>query len=712
LEKKLQHKVFRTFNKLSFITLLFINTTQLNAKTDEVLSSISNDIEHFNEVATNTKQNEHYQPYIISVFQGKELEKLGITNLKQALELVPGIDMATDNFNNQTPIARGSNSLAYGQTKLFIDNVLVNNLFFDAYSEYLGLPIEMIKRIEVVRGPGSKTNGITAYAGSIHIITYAEDFKGFESNDKLVFKYGSYDYRMGGFVKTFKTDDLKVFIDFYYQEDDKKISSGPDGYSQGSMSIPAIGIDNRSLSQNGDAPLWLKDYSLSTNITYKDFHLKARILEHTQGSAYGINLSLPQESDRLKLPSYYLELGYNTDINDFKVDVKAGVKYDAFDSKAKLAPDGLNFIDMVQLNTYHTFSPPIPFPNGIYGEHLSKQRTLYQSAYLTYNGFDKHTITTGYRLIKEETIDMVSKLSNWATGEAALVDYTDIFPFFDKNAKRNTYIFSMQDEFYLNDNLSFLYGFNYERTSYQDAGFEPRVSMVYQLDSNNIFKAIYSRAHRNPSWQEMFTMHNSARVGSTDLKPEKVDAFELAYIQNYSSDTYLQANLFYLLNKDQIYNSATNPVYKNVVDTDIYGLELEYKGHFNSEDQFYINYSYVNGTTNINDTGLHEHIPNISHHLAKAYYIYNLYDSLSLSGVARYVSSKDRASNDTRDKLKGYSTLDATINYNNLKYNYEIMLSVKNIFEADVRYLSSPNTYTEDYTQEGRNFLVVIKKEF
>ena len=170
---------------------MLICLTNLDAKTDDILSSISNDMEHFNEVATVTKENESYQPYIISVFQGKELEKLGISNLKEALELVPGVDMATDNFNNQTPIFRGSNSLAYGQTKLFIDDVLVNNLFFDAYSEYLGMPVEMIKRIEVVRGPGSKTDGINAYAGSIKVITYAEDFKGFESDDKLVFKYGS-----------------------------------------------------------------------------------------------------------------------------------------------------------------------------------------------------------------------------------------------------------------------------------------------------------------------------------------------------------------------------------------------------------------------------------------------------------------------------------------------------------------------------------------
>ncbi|MDQ1244906.1 MAG: outer rane receptor for ferrienterochelin and colicin [Campylobacterota bacterium] len=684
-------KVIRTI--LPLLTCL----TGLSAQTDNLIESISGEMEQFNKVATATKQNEHYQPYIISVFQGDELEKLGISNLKEALLLVPGVDMATDNFNNQTPIFRGSNPVAYGQTKLFIDGVSVNNLFFDAYSEYLSFPIEMIKRIEVVRGPGNKIDGFNAYAGSINVITYAEDFKGLGSDDKLVFKYGSHDYKMGGFFKTYKTNDLKVFVDFSYQEDDKKLPSGPDGLSQGALSLLPV-IDNRALSQTGDAPLWLEEYSLGTSIEYRDFSLKARMLEHTQGSAYGINLALPQESDRVKLPSYYLDLGYDKEIGDFEVNIDAGIKYDAFDSYSKLAPDGLNL--------------GVIFQDGIYGEHFAAQQTLYQSSYLKYDAIDKHLLTAGYRLIKEETIDMRSKLSNRATGDVELVDYTDTLPFFDKDAERNIFIFSLQDEFQFGDDISFIYGFNYEQTSYKDAGFEPRVSMVYQRDEENIFKTMYSRSHRNASWQEMFTMNNRARVGSTELNPEIVDAFEVAYIRKFSADTYLQTNLFYLFNKDQIYNSSTNPVYRNDVDTDIYGFELEYKGNISSVDELYLNYSYVDGKSYTQDEGRSESIPNVAHHLAKGYYVYNLSSDLSLSGVVKYVGSKDRVFGDTRDKAEAYSTADTSLHYKDKKHDYSLTLSIKNIFNTDVTYPSAPNTYIEDYAQEGRTFLITLKKEF
>lgn len=708
----MKHDLLRSVLIVS--ALSFISFTNSNAQNNDILNSITSDLNHFNTVATITKQNEHYQPYIISVFKGKELEELGISNLQEALQLVPGVDISTDNMNIKTPIFRGSNSLAYGQSKLFIDDILVNNLFFDSYSEYLGMPIEMIKRIEVIRGPGSKTNGVNAYAGSIKVITYAEDFQDFESPDKLVFKFGSDDYRMGGFIKKFKTKNLDATIDFYYQEDDRKLYGGQDGYSTGSMSITGV-YDNTGLSQKGDVPVWNKDYSIGLNLKYKDFTLKGRHLDHTQGSAYGINLSIPKDEDRLKLPNSYLELGYDKTLGDFDIEIKAGVKYDAFDSQAKLAPDGLVFMDAYQYSqtgSLAVLTTPITFPNGIYGEHLAKQRTLYQSSYLTYDGFEDHTITAGYRVLKEETIEMVSKLSDWATGNVALVDYTNTYPFFDKDAKRYTQIFSLQDQYQYSEKLHFMYGFNYEKTSYENAGLEPRISVVYQQNLENIFKGSYSRAHRNPSWQEMFTMNNSARRGSTDLKPEIVDAFELAYIKKFSTNTYLQSNLFYLMNQDQIYNSATNPVYRNVLDTDIYGLELEYSTHITASDKLYLNYTYVTGESEIKDTGVKTDLSNIAHHLAKGYYIYKLNDNFSLSSIVRYVSSKERISGDTRSKVPAYTTVDATLNYKNHKDNYDITIGVKNIFDDDVTYPSPPNTYVEDYTQEGRTFFITLRKEF
>ena len=140
-----------------------------------VTQQIDRDLELFTKAATETKANEPYQPYIISVLNGKRLEKLGIATLGEALELIPGVDIATDLMDMKSPVFRGSNPLAFGQVKLLIDGMLANDTFIDGFAGYLYMPIEMIKRIEVVRGPGRRTDGINAYAGSIQVITYAEE---------------------------------------------------------------------------------------------------------------------------------------------------------------------------------------------------------------------------------------------------------------------------------------------------------------------------------------------------------------------------------------------------------------------------------------------------------------------------------------------------------------------------------------------------------
>jgi len=60
------------------------------------------------------------------------------------------------------------------------------------------MPIEFIKRVEVIRGPGNEGSEVASYAGSINVITYAEDM----SKDGLVFaKVGSDKFRTGGFRK-------------------------------------------------------------------------------------------------------------------------------------------------------------------------------------------------------------------------------------------------------------------------------------------------------------------------------------------------------------------------------------------------------------------------------------------------------------------------------------------------------------------------------
>lgn len=672
---------------------------QISSITDQITS----DLEHYTRVATATKANEAYQPYIITAFDGKDLEKLGISTLREAIDLLPGTDFATDLLDNATPVFRGSNPFAYGQVKLLIDGMLVNNTQFESFSPYLYMPIEIIKRIEVVRGPGSRTEGINAYAGSIQVFTYAEAFDKDEAINRVFAKVGSYETGSGGFAVSTGEGDFRFHADAYFLRDNKRLYAGPDTLATGAFNfaMPGYVIDNTPLAQSGNAPLQTETHALGIQLDYRAFSLKARGTHISRGGAYGINAMLPRDNDRAQMPSYLVELGWNDTFGNVEATVKAGVKYDSFESKSWLAPGG-----------FELPSPSDPlyskvlYAEGFYGFHESDQRLIYQSTYLKYRGFEGHMLTVGYRAQREETLDVKTVTTDRETG-TGLTDYSSTLPFVYPDGRRDTLTFSLQDQTEFGPQVGLLYGINIEKTSLTDIQYDPRVSLVYQSDINHIFKAIYSHSHRNPSWQELYTMNNSARIGNTDLKPETVDAFELAMIRKFGERGYLQADLFYLMNRNQIDKNNNEHEYRNAHDTDLYGFEIEWNTHLGSRDRLYASYAYVDG---VDSDG---NVPaDIAHHLAKASYIFAFTPALSAATIVKYVGSKRRVAGDARSDTDAFATADATLRYALPEQQLSFTLTGRNLFDAQGVYPSEPYTYVNDYPREGRTFLMTFMKEF
>ncbi len=561
------------------------------------------------------------------------------------------------------------------------------------------MPIELIKRIEVTRGPGGISNGVNAYAGSIRVITYAEHLSVDSSPNKVVAKAGSYNYRMGGAVYRYAKGDFSIHADFSYQKDDKSLAVGKDALSTG-----RYGAINEPLSREGDAPLWMRNYMVGLRLQYGAFRFDARTLYNERGSAYGINGMLPQPKDHAKFPFSYLQAAYENTIDDLSFNVNGGVKFSAFKSASMLAPEGLVF--PVTLTPSGFIDQPLVFPDGFYGIHEVNQRQIYQSAFASYSGFSSHRLDIGYYIAEEKTLKEVTITTDRSDG-VGLVDYSSTLPFTDPNAKRTTWRLFFQDRYRYSEKLTFQAGINIEKNSNISTQVNPRVSAVYQPDGSNVYKLIYSRSIRTPSWQEVYTLNNSARVGNHDLDPERVNAWEAAYVHRFGLDEFIQINLFYLKNSDQIDNLNSDYQYRNSGSSDIWGATLEYKTHVLNSGRFYFSYTWLNGKKS-DDRPL----DNAAHNLAKMTYYMPLSDRWSTGTIVRYVGSKRRAWYDYRsDEVPAYSTLDLTLGYNRSK-EYKVQLSVKNLFDATIRYPSEPYNYDSDFPAEGRTVMLTFTKAF
>lgn len=108
-------------------------------------------------------------PAGILVITGEELELRGARSLAEALESVPGLEVAHQ--ADEGPL--GSSAALWGLREFDAYSVLVDGVpvggVYNPNTAFI--PIEEIDRIEVQKGPNAVLYGQTAFAGIIHVVT-------------------------------------------------------------------------------------------------------------------------------------------------------------------------------------------------------------------------------------------------------------------------------------------------------------------------------------------------------------------------------------------------------------------------------------------------------------------------------------------------------------------------------------------------------------
>jgi vitamin B12 transporter len=112
------------------------------------------------------KENSH----TIQIITAEDIQKLGVTNVADALQQVAGVDVRRQGVNGMQAdlYIRGG---GFDQTLLLIDGIKVDDPQTGHHTLNLALPIEVIKRIEVIKGPAARIFGQNAFTGAVNIVT-------------------------------------------------------------------------------------------------------------------------------------------------------------------------------------------------------------------------------------------------------------------------------------------------------------------------------------------------------------------------------------------------------------------------------------------------------------------------------------------------------------------------------------------------------------
>jgi iron complex outermembrane receptor protein len=267
-------------------------------KTNEILEEIKwLQAEAVITIATKHKTPISKAPGIATVITSKQIKQMGFRTLVDILKLVPGFYISMDETGEREIAVRGVLDDASQKIKILIDGHSINDVWRGGATwNFDDLVVENIKRIEVIRGPGSALYGQNAFLAVVNIITKdTEDIDGFQvtasggsfstQNYNLLFGREFGDLKISGFLDYFDTEgfDRKIEQDILFPE--------PFSMSPG-----------RSQNEKEKTDLNLK-------LSYKNLELNGKYMKKRREDYIGVGDALNNDTD-LKDTYFFTELAY------------------------------------------------------------------------------------------------------------------------------------------------------------------------------------------------------------------------------------------------------------------------------------------------------------------------------------------------------------------------------------------------------------------
>ncbi len=545
-------------------------------------------------------------PASVTIVTADDIQKFGYRTLADLLRSVRGINVSYDRNYSYAGLRGFSSTGDYNSRFLVqIDGHRINeNIYNQALigTEFI-LDIDLIDKVEIIRGSGASLYGSNAFFGVINIVTKNSSKFG---QPQIAGAYGSYDSFKGrlSYGRQFESG-LELAL------------SGTDYYSKG-QNLYYSEFDNSTtpggISSNSDGD---KSGTLFGRMKYGPLTLESAWVSRDKTlptGAYGTDFNNPNTFTVDK--SWYLDLKYHQTV------------YKNTEITARL------FFDEYQYDGHYSYAGRINKDTALgqaLGSELIVSRPFFDG---------EHRLTAG--------AEFVDNLAQNQKNE-------DLDPYalnLDSTETSQKWAFFTQDEYQATTWLRINAGLCLDHSANFGSLVNPRLAFIIQPEEKTTVKLIYGTALRPPNAYELYYEDGVTSKRPLHLDPEKNTTYEAILEQRFFSNYRASAGVFSYDIVDmirQVNDPETNlSIFQNSGEITAEGFELELEGVWPAGLRGNIGYTFQDAT----DKSTGEAPANSPQHIGKVNLIVPLFsDAWSLGTNLQYLSPRKTNDSSSTDEV-------------------------------------------------------------
>ncbi len=606
-------------------------------------------------------------PARISIVTAREIQRYGYRTLADILNSLPGFYLNYDRNYGYSGTRGFSIGGDYNSKFLqLVDGHRMNDNIYD--SGYIDggfiLDVDLIDRVEVVRGPGSSLYGNSAFFGVVNVITKkGRDLQGGEVSGAA----GSFDRYQGrlSYGKRF-ANGFELLISATYHD-----SNGDDLYFE-AFDDPA---SNHGIAAGADDENFQNIFG---KLSFGDVTLEGAYVNREKGVPTAPYDTVFNDSGTRTWDKHsYLDLKYEH-LTESSIELTGRLYYDQYQYDGDWICDYSEEGDLSDLQKFSDWAM-----GRWWGAEASATLSLLEGHKLTFGA----ELRDSLRQEQEE----------WDAYELYL----------DSKSNDFTWAFFLQDEYRILTNLFLNLGVRYDYFDTVGSTTNPRIALIYTPFSRTNLKLLYGTAFRAPNAYELYYHDGDITQKLADnLVPETIETFEVIVEQKLTENTRAVFSAYHNKIKDLL-GLTTDPadellVFENLGKAEAMGGEFQIEGRWDNGWAGSVSYSYQNAKNK--STG--ERMVNSPLNMAKANVMIPLLENKLMAGLEVQYESGRKTLNE--NKTDDFFLTNLTFLSKDVITGVTLSVSIYNLFDRKYAYPASEEHYQDTIDQDGRTFRIKL----